>query len=309
MAFTKEHLEEMVHSVPFWWHSIDLGQGVITKGLKTAEQLGHELRALQLPDLRGKSVLDIGAWDGFYSFEAERRGAKRVLALDQHVWACAEWGDLAEYDEKYLPECKQKGVQPIPITQTPYGKPDELPGRVGFDTARRALGSRVEFLVADFRAMDLGALGTFDVVLFLGLLYHMENPLVSLKRLAAVTREVAVIETHAVAIPGYEDLALCEFYDTDELNGDWSNWWGPNLKGLLSMCRVAGFRRVETVQGPDARFSLKGATGQRRPRNPPRFKIHDFHALVHGIRSLLSPLRLPLKSKVHYYRAIVHAWK
>jgi tRNA (mo5U34)-methyltransferase len=34
----------------------------------------------------GLSVLDVGACDGYYSFEAERRGARDVLALDELVW-------------------------------------------------------------------------------------------------------------------------------------------------------------------------------------------------------------------------------
>jgi tRNA (mo5U34)-methyltransferase len=45
------------------------------------------LRFLGLPeDLTGKSVLDVGAWDGFFSFECERRGAARVLAIDTYAW-------------------------------------------------------------------------------------------------------------------------------------------------------------------------------------------------------------------------------
>lgn len=68
-----------------WFHSIDLPSGR-TDGTKTAEFLARELAALDLPDLSGKSVLDIGAWDGFYSFTAERLGATRVVSLDHHVW-------------------------------------------------------------------------------------------------------------------------------------------------------------------------------------------------------------------------------
>ena len=41
---------------------------------------------MHLPDLSGRTVLDIGAYDGFYSFEAERRGAARVLATDSWTW-------------------------------------------------------------------------------------------------------------------------------------------------------------------------------------------------------------------------------
>ncbi len=75
----------------------------------------------------------------------------------------------------------------------------------------------------------------------------MRHPLLSLQWLAAVTGEVAIIETAATYIPGQDEIALCEFYPTTELNGDPSNWWSPNRKALESLCLAAGFRRVEIV--------------------------------------------------------------
>ena len=57
-----------------WYHTIDLGHGVVTKGQSVMAEM---LTDVQLPDFRGRSVLDIGAWDGYYSFLAERRGASR----------------------------------------------------------------------------------------------------------------------------------------------------------------------------------------------------------------------------------------
>src|SRR5215217_1631087 len=68
-------LHRQAQALPFWWHSIDLGLGVVTPGGKSPEFLAGELESLHLPSLHGKSVLDIGAWDGFYSFAAEQRGA------------------------------------------------------------------------------------------------------------------------------------------------------------------------------------------------------------------------------------------
>ena len=125
-----------------------------------------------------------------------------------------------------------------------------LPGRQRFDLSREVLGSRVEAVVADFMRLDTAELGRFDVVLFLGVLYHLESPLEGLYRLAQVTGDLAVIETEAVAMPGYEDRALCEFFESDELQDDPTNWWVPNMRALLGMCRAAGFASVEPVQGP-----------------------------------------------------------
>src|SRR4051812_18156645 len=60
-----------------WHHTMDLGGGVVTPGRDATEA---NLARIQMPaSLAGKTVLDIGAWDGFYSFEAERRGADRVV--------------------------------------------------------------------------------------------------------------------------------------------------------------------------------------------------------------------------------------
>ncbi|MEA2205875.1 MAG: tRNA (mo5U34)-methyltransferase [Blastocatellia bacterium] len=287
MTFTKEELQEMAGKVPFWFHSIDLGQGVVTKGWKTPDHLTAEVESLRLPDLRGKSVLDINALDGFYSFEAARRGARRVVALDHYMWAM----DLGEHSRYWL-ECKERGITPAPYHTMPYYKPDELPGKIGFDTAHRALGSKVEDVVADFMDMDLEPLGTFDVVFYLGSLYHMENPLLAMQRVAAVTTEVAVIETEAAAFPNFEQHALCEFFETNELNGDVSNWWAPNEKALVGLCRAAGFKRVDVLVG-DA---------------------HHTRSLPQKMRSAAgSALReLSLRkegSQVKRYRAIAHAWK
>src|SRR6266536_3723784 len=65
-----------------WYHSIELPDGRVIQGLQTVEQLRTRIAQFPIPqDLRGKRVLDIGAWDGWFSFEMERRGAE-VVAID-----------------------------------------------------------------------------------------------------------------------------------------------------------------------------------------------------------------------------------
>ena len=66
-----------------WYHSIQLPGGEVIPGLQTLEQLRKRIAQFPIPqDLRGKRVLDIGAWDGWFSFEMERRGAE-VVAVDR----------------------------------------------------------------------------------------------------------------------------------------------------------------------------------------------------------------------------------
>ena len=157
-----------------WYHTIDLGNGVVTKG-DSAQDDGTGI----LPDVTGRSVLDIGAWDGKYSFLAERAGAARVVALDHYAWGV----DFAARGA-YWAECIHNGTLPDQSRdETDFWQPD-LPGRRGFELAEAALGSKVEPLVADFQTVDLDEVGQFDVVLYLGVLYHMKEPLTCLERRA-----------------------------------------------------------------------------------------------------------------------------
>src|SRR5689334_21866545 len=65
-----------------WYHSIELNDGTVIPGIQTIAQLRERIERYPIPrDLRGKCVLDIGAWDGWFSFEMARRGAE-VVAVD-----------------------------------------------------------------------------------------------------------------------------------------------------------------------------------------------------------------------------------
>jgi tRNA (mo5U34)-methyltransferase len=65
-----------------YYHSIELPDGRVIPGFQSLETQRARLARFPIPqDLRGKRVLDIGAWDGWFSFEMERRGAT-VVAVD-----------------------------------------------------------------------------------------------------------------------------------------------------------------------------------------------------------------------------------
>ena len=199
-AKAKEQIERF-HSLG-WYHSIELPNGEITPGHQTLEHQRLRLRQFPIPqDLRGKRVLDIGAWDGWFSFEMEKRGAS-VVAVD------------ATHNEKLL-------------------------------QAREWLGSKIEYCVADVYDLRISDLGVFDIVLFLGVLYHLKHPLLALERVCAMSRDLVCVESqvmHDAFEPGA--IPIMEFYETDELGGQFDNWVGPNVACLLAMCRGAGFARV-----------------------------------------------------------------
>jgi tRNA (mo5U34)-methyltransferase len=268
-----------------WYHSINLCNGVVTKGVGVQET-GSEIFA----DMRGRSVLDIGAWDGKFSFLAEACGASRVVAVDHYAW-----GVDFQARGAYWNECIEKGVFPDQSRdETDFWQPD-LPGRRGFDFAKAALGSKVEPVVADFQTVDLDTLGQFDVVLYLGVLYHMKEPLTCLERVRAVTKEVAVIETEALHLSGLEHEALLQFHAGMSLRVDFGNWYVFTIQALHNLCRAAGFSQVLTIAGPpepppepESKPPLRVRVGRRlagwQPPEPsaPSAPSANYRAIVHA---------------------------
>lgn len=91
-------LEEKIRTYP-WFHSIDLGNGIITPGSKSLDHIRQEGDIFFSPiDLHNKSVLDVGAWNGGYSVEAARRGASRVAGLDHYTWNHPDFRGLETYE-------------------------------------------------------------------------------------------------------------------------------------------------------------------------------------------------------------------
>ena len=205
----REDLQKSVDAIR-WFHRIDLGD-VVTPGLDDSPA---KLRRVQLPaDLSGKTVLDLCAWDGFFSFEAERRHASRVLAVDSFCWHGAGWGTKA-----------------------------------GFELARETLRSKVEDRELEVLDVSPDKIGVFDVVLFLGVLYHMHHPLLALEKVASVTGELLILETKVdlLTVPA-PALAV---YGGKEVNNDPTNYTAPNLAGLCCLLRSVGFKRIEIVSPP-----------------------------------------------------------
>ena len=227
-ALAPDELKQEVNKIKHWHHYFDFGSGVVTKTGKE----GDFCRRFQswiadgLPeDLTNKTVLDVGAWDGFYSFEAENRGAKKVLATDSFIW---ENQELYGLDHNFWRD---------------FGA-----GKQGFELARKILNSQVEDYNIDVLDLDPEVIGDFDIVLFLGVLYHMKYPLIALEKLRSVTRELLILETHISLILSLFPQPLMRFYPNNELSQDITNWSGPNIALVKSWLLTAGFQKAELVK-------------------------------------------------------------
>jgi tRNA (mo5U34)-methyltransferase len=243
-ALNKDDLRKRVSALG-WYHTIDFGDGIVSAGI---DDTPYRLSRIGLPaSLENRTVLDVGAWDGFFSFEAERRGAARVLATDHYSWSGLGWGT-----------------------------------KEGFELARQALNSRVQDKVIDVMDLAPQEVGTFDLVLFLGVLYHLRHPFLALERIASVTGDLLILET-VVDMVGFNRPAVA-FYPERELNNDPTNWWGPNIAAVEGMLRAVGFQRVNVVT-PPASAAYRAARAmahwmQRKNKLAPAFRQDRavFHA-------------------------------
>jgi tRNA (mo5U34)-methyltransferase len=198
--------------------------------------------------LDGQNVLDIGAWDGFFSFECEKRGAQRVVSYDSVVWSMTKRG---------------------------------FTGKRGFELAKRTLRSQVEDIHGDVYELSPDRVGQFDIVLFMGVLYHLTHPILALERVRSVTRGFAIIETQA-GMMNTSRPALA-FYPGAELNNDDTNWFAPNIPALLGMLQAAGFSRAEVVYAPALWYRIARAAYWRMKHGAPFWRtISEGRAIVHA---------------------------
>lgn len=229
-----------------WFHSFEMPDGTIVDGIKPLAIQREEADLIFPHDLHGKSVLDIGAWDGFFSYEAEQRGAKRVLATDHFCWSGPGWGN-----------------------------------RDGFDYMHQARNSQVESLDVDVLALSPEILGTFDVVLFLGVLYHVKDPYSCLEAAARMCSDHLVIETVTALL--YEPLPAMRLYKQGELGNDPTNFWAPNHAALEVMLMNFGFTQIDFVASP---VSPNHPLNRRRMRSILRRSNNNgtYRTIIHARR-------------------------
>ncbi|OGP90315.1 MAG: hypothetical protein A2156_12055 [Deltaproteobacteria bacterium RBG_16_48_10] len=237
----RQELKERLLAYPRWFHSFQLDSETRITGWAEQNQAypptafaEQAFQYYHLPeDWRNKSVLDIGGWDGAISFEMERRGSSNVIlvnpySLDDIDLPIQGKGTLNYFKQLF----REKGY---PLDEIHSG---------GARLLIQWFHSKVELLHANVYDLPSKLKMPFDLVLSLGLLYHLRDPLRGLEAISKVTKEWLILETRC--LPQDDPLAFAERSYCEFLGGDeGQNWWLFNYHAIESMLYVSGFRRIE----------------------------------------------------------------
>jgi tRNA (mo5U34)-methyltransferase len=257
-SVTADEKRRLVASRTDWWHCIDFGDGIVSPGTCGAAYQQFLWNALQLP---------------------ERMDGLRVL-------------DIGTYDGFFAFESERRGAEVVAIDVNPEDF-------FCFGLAKRLLGSRVPFhqmSVYDLDEEKLG--GPFDLVLCLGVYYHLRHLFIALDNLWKITRgeirlETHVIDNHFVLRDGsvttlkdidarLVDVPIYRFYRFNDLNkADYSNWFGGNVAAVIESLSSAGFTPalLETWSSRAAFRAVKN------PTTPREWEIGSYE----GTRYTLNP--------------------
>ena len=111
-----------------------------------------------------------------------------------------------------------------------------------FLDAKTRLGSRVEYRHADVHQLDPAEIGQFDLVLLLGVLYHLRNPLLALERVHSIAKRLVICETHVLLPFVHERYPLIPFFPGDEAAEEkpYEMCAMPTLEALRQMLESVG---------------------------------------------------------------------
>lgn len=222
---------ELVDSYKHWWHSIDFGDNIVSNGGKSKLVHERECKSWFSEDFfSDKRVLDIGTWDGYYAFYAEKMGAREVVAVDKFAWE---------------------------LNKPHYSQGQERSSKKGFDIAKHILGSGVTEYVLSIEEMNTNILGgKFDSIIYAGIFYHLKDPFTSLEIVDSLLEDggQVMVETHICN--KNTDVPLMQFHPKNSLNNDNTNFWSPNSACLKLMFEEIGNYTVQQTHIINDRISM-----------------------------------------------------
>ena len=230
----ESQIKSMIAKHTGWYHCMELAPGIITPGVNDSNANLRILDHLGLP--------------------ADCSGM-RVL-------------DIGTADGFMAFEVEKRGADEV------VGLDYRKPTSTGFAIASTILGSQVRHVVENVYELDPEKYGLFDMVLFLGVLYHLRNPLLAFDRIRSIMKPGALVfvETQLLdnSVPLSDgstkpletiskeltDTAIWQFYSKGRLNDDLTNKWVPNMTGLKEAIEDAEFEILDSHIG-GARGSVK----------------------------------------------------
>ena len=196
------------------YHSFRLPDGTLLRGSMSMEWQQERLASFHLPDdLRGKSVLDIGPWDGFYTFEMERRGAD-VTAIDY-----ADLDTFRELHRLFQSKARYLRMDVYEVN----------PAELGMFDIVLCLGALYHFK-HPLAALEKICAVTSDICII----------------------DTFVVDGETRREGVRPPLPYLEFYEREELSGQTDNWCGPSVCAVEALARAAGFARAEVLRVTDA---------------------------------------------------------
>lgn len=202
-----------------WYHTIEVAPGIVTPGVNETELSLRILADLGLPE----DMIGL-----------------RIL-------------DLGCRDGVYCFESERRGASEV--IGIDYVEEDTT----GFPILREIMDSQATFKTDNVYNLDPAIYGQFDVVFFLGLLYHLRNPLLALDKIRSVMKPggLMFVKTHVIdkvmympdgSIKSLEEVApdlvnvpLLQFFPRDSFNKDATNQFAPNIVGLRGLIEEAEF--------------------------------------------------------------------
>jgi tRNA (mo5U34)-methyltransferase len=240
---TPDSAREFMHSTTFLWHQrFELAPGVLTPGTSNVAFLLD--RAGVPADLSGRTVLDVGTTNGGAAFEAERRGASRVVAVDIYPPDRFGFAELAQF-------CRS---QVEFLQATVYELPELL--REQFD------------------------LVLFFGVLYH--LRHPLLALDRLRELARddIAIESAVCDFEQ---PLLSKGAYVRFYRGAELGNDSSNWFAPSVTALREWVTSCGFA-VEAHEAWPSEAPSRAMVRAKRTSAAPEYITLSYEQPITSVR-------------------------
>jgi len=231
----------------YWYHSIDLGNNLVTPGVFDFRVNMEEYHFPK--NMNGISILDVGAATGFFSFEFAKRKA---------IVTATELPTLLELD--VFPGQSIKTVlNKVTKYSKDYGyqEPEKLNHELlykllliePFEFCKQHLSLSVNRRFVNIYNFSEETLGqsTFDWVFIGDVLLHTINPLQALASAAKMCKDTLVIAQHISESP--DDRPLMHYVGGDDIENDDSAWWRPNLSWFKQTLKKLGFKSIEMVGG------------------------------------------------------------